>query len=366
MENNTANDLLIKGRDRGIECLRGIAIILMVAGHVIGSDQTNGLKIDEDSELRYFYYLFEYLRMPLFTVISGFVYAMKPLTPGREKIFLERKVSRLLVPFFFAATFFCFFQAITPGTNAHLTMHEFWKPFVFPYAQFWFVQGMFVVFVLVAYMERHKMMNSIINWLLLFFCSLVLFLSDIVSITFFSIDRVPFLLMFFLLGLGMKRFYRQLFHNKALLAALSIVFALSFGYQQFIYHKGYEDADFMVAGLTVLVGISGAFTLIRVRFNNKPLAWLGNYSYEIFLYHPFGTAGGRILLKLLGVNNISVYFVTSLFLGLSLPIAFRLLCNRAPYLTKLLFGERLSLNKKKSGVPDDKEKETSWQTVPAQ
>lgn len=360
MVNNSSNNLLIQGRDKGIECLRGIAIIFMVAGHVIGSDQTNGLKVDDGSWLRYFYYLFEYLRMPLFTVISGFVYAMKPLSLGQERVFLERKVARLLVPFFFAATFFCVFQAITPGTNAHLSIDEFWKPFVLPYGQFWFVQGMFIVFIVITYIEHNAMMNSIVSWLVVFLFSIVLFLSDIISLPFFSLDRVPFLLVFFLLGLGLRRFYDQLFYNKEFLFGVSAIFFLSFIFQQYIYFEGNWDDALIVKTLTVIVGISGAITLIRMRFNNKSLAWLGGYSYEIFLYHPFGTAGGRISLKLLGVESINIYFVTSLFLGLSLPIVFRLLCNKIPFLTKLLFGERL---KKKKSLPKN---DASWQTVPVQ
>ena len=65
-----------------VETLRGFAIVPVVMGHVIGSASDGGMKVSEDSFLRYLYFTFEYLRMPLFTVISGWVYALRPSSFG--------------------------------------------------------------------------------------------------------------------------------------------------------------------------------------------------------------------------------------------------------------------------------------------
>lgn len=67
-------------RDKHIETLRGIAIFLVVIGHVIGIDAKGGMKVSDDSLLRYLYDLFENMRMPLFTVISGWGYSLHPVT----------------------------------------------------------------------------------------------------------------------------------------------------------------------------------------------------------------------------------------------------------------------------------------------
>ena len=59
------------GKNLSIETLRGIAILLVVAGHVIGSAPDGGMKIDFPHPLRYLYLWIDYIQMPLFTAIAG-------------------------------------------------------------------------------------------------------------------------------------------------------------------------------------------------------------------------------------------------------------------------------------------------------
>jgi peptidoglycan/LPS O-acetylase OafA/YrhL len=70
---------LSRQKDSAIQSLRGLAVILMVCGHVIGSTRANGMQVADRSAWRLFYLALKDLRMPIFTVISGFVYAMRPI-----------------------------------------------------------------------------------------------------------------------------------------------------------------------------------------------------------------------------------------------------------------------------------------------
>ncbi|MBW2464545.1 MAG: acyltransferase, partial [Deltaproteobacteria bacterium] len=91
-------------KDASIETLRGIAILMMVAGHVIGHDVHAGMRVADDSTWRYVYSSFEYVRLPLFTCISGFVYALHPVTAQNFRAFLVGKAHRVLLPLFFVGT----------------------------------------------------------------------------------------------------------------------------------------------------------------------------------------------------------------------------------------------------------------------
>ena len=82
-------------KDQSVETLRGMAIILVVMGHVIGSDNTGGMKVPDDSFLRHLYFTFEYLRMPLFTMISGWVYALHPVSQSNWNDFTIKKIRRI-------------------------------------------------------------------------------------------------------------------------------------------------------------------------------------------------------------------------------------------------------------------------------
>lgn len=68
-------------RDVPIDSLRGVAILLMVAGHVIGADESLGMGVGPHSGWRFGYDLLVDLRMPLFTALSGLVYGLRPLGP---------------------------------------------------------------------------------------------------------------------------------------------------------------------------------------------------------------------------------------------------------------------------------------------
>lgn len=64
-------------KNLSIETLRGIAILLVVIGHVIGSTPDGGMKIDFPHPLRYLYVWIDYIQMPLFTAIAGWVYCIE-------------------------------------------------------------------------------------------------------------------------------------------------------------------------------------------------------------------------------------------------------------------------------------------------
>ena len=66
------------------------------------------------------------------------------------------------------------------------------------------------------------------------------------------------------------------------------------------------------------------------------MVWIGNFSYTIFLFHSFGTSGGRILLKKIGVDNTFLIFLFSLTLGLLLPVVIEKLFDKYN-ITRLLF-----------------------------
>ncbi|WP_157822193.1 acyltransferase family protein [Shewanella sp. Actino-trap-3] len=61
-----------------IDTLRGIACILLVSYHVIGSTPMQGMKISTGL-LREINDLFVYIRMPLFAFISGVLYGFRPI-----------------------------------------------------------------------------------------------------------------------------------------------------------------------------------------------------------------------------------------------------------------------------------------------
>jgi glucan biosynthesis protein C len=339
-------------KDLNMETLRGLAILLMVLGHVIGYSSEMGLKVKDDSPWRFVYYVLQYIRMPLFTVISGYVYAYKPLARfSSTRHFLGRKINRLLIPLVVVATLFFIVQYITPGTNAKVYIGDIWQIYFFPYGHFWFLQGMMVVFLIITALERTKLLNSLRSAAIVLAISAAIFLTDQPHIKFFSLNEVPFLLTFFILGLSLKRFYDAFFVKRTLIVS-AVVFCTAMVYQLSIFNTGISAL--LNNTLTVLVGATSCILLIRYAIKNYRLIWLGNFSYGIYLFHVFGTAAARMILLKAHITNNFIHVIGGLALGIGLPIILQLVIPRNSILALMFFGEKVDLKKSKAErVTDD-------------
>jgi glucans biosynthesis protein C len=307
-------------RDPSVETLRGLAVALMVAGHVIGSRGDLGMRVADDSGYRYFVEALIFLRMPLFTVISGFVYDMRPVRPGAARMFLAGKTRRLLVPFVTIATLQFAAKSVVPGVNDRVELSEWWRIYVFPFDHFWFVQALALTFFAVAWLDSRGSMRSLRGFLWVFAVALALHLYLPTFTTLFALPLAVYLLPYFLLGVGMHRFSSAFAHPAVTRIAL-LGFAIAFAMHQLsllgIWHHRFEQSS---PGALVIGGC-GCLLLLRARVTWIPLAWLGSYAYTIYLLHVFPAAASRIALLRSGADHHALVFASGMVAGLLVPIA---------------------------------------------
>jgi peptidoglycan/LPS O-acetylase OafA/YrhL len=309
----------VREKDIAIETIRGLAIILMVASHVIGDLPDTGMRVANDSIYRYLYKSTVYVRMPLFIAIAGFVYALRPIAVGGAAEFLRKKVRVILVPFVTAATIQYALRASVPGINRPMEWHEIWRVYVFPFDQFWFSQVMFSIFLVATVAERMHLLSDVRRWSLALAVTVVLAFFP-PSISFFSLNLLPMMLPMFVLGCGFCRFAPKL-SGASVAAAAVAVFSASLAVQQLTWFGLIAPGGMAQLGAAVLEGLSFSALLIRFRRPVPWLATLGAYSYTIYLYHVFGTAGVRMLLHRMGVDHEAVHFAFGLAGGLMFPVA---------------------------------------------
>lgn len=328
-------------RDEGIECLRGVAIILVVMGHVVGGTPEYGLKLPEQSTYRYFFHdWFAHIRMPLFTVISGYVYAMRPITTmGHVPRFVVRKCRRLLIPFFIAAVAFFLSQSLVAGLGIKEILPSIWTVFFHSHIVYWFIQGVFLTFIIVAILEGLRLLDRFRSWAVVFLLAIALYYSDLDLPDWFALNRVPFLLAFFLLGLGLKRFDPYLLGSKRFIRMVCISFLVLFVIEQYAYFSYAYIPPYVARLFTIMIGSTATFLLITYRFKNRLLSTIGNYSYEIFLYHVFGIVIMRLMLQAAGIYHPAIHLPFQLLLGLSLPLAIKWLVAKSPKINLIVFGD---------------------------
>jgi glucans biosynthesis protein C len=309
-----------KQKDQSIETLRGIAIILMVAGHVIGHNSSTGMKVDGDSVFRYFYYSFQYLRMPLFTVISGYVYSLRPVESGKLLSFFKGKSNRILVPMISVGIVQYLFRVFVPDINKSMELKDIWRILFFSFDQFWFLQSIFLVFIVAALLDVNKAMSSLKKWIIVSLAAFGIYIFvPALDTTFFSINGFFRLLPFFILGCGIKRFEQQIF-NKATIITGLVILIITITIQQLIWFLYFELNTLPEKILSSVIAVTGISLLFKIRKENKFLARLGYYAFGIYLLHVFGTAGSRWGLIKLGEAPDIVTFFVGLAAGLGGPV----------------------------------------------
>ncbi len=327
-----------QGKDLSVETLRGLAIILMVMGHVIGSKADGGLRVPDDSWYRYFYQALGPLRMPLFTVISGYVYACRPVVMERASVFLAGKARRLLLPLVSVSTVQYVFSALGPGASRPQELSGIWRIYLFSYDQFWFLQAITLVFLSVFAMELTGMLKNKWGWTACLGIGVVLYVSG-PGVGFFSINGWGRLLVFFILGVGLRRF-DALSRGRLLLGIGAAVLAVSMIYYQSAL-LGRITAEVWMPWLKLGCGLAGTFVLFRLRFTYKPLAWMGGFAFTIYLLHSFGVVASRLLGKqVLGLDQRAFLFGLCLALGLALPILGHLVLARYTLTRRVFLGLR--------------------------
>lgn len=180
------------------------------------------------------------------------------------------------------------------------------------------------------------------GWLIILTFSTVILLNrdHVIPVeypNYLSYKGAIYLFPFFVLGIGLVRF-RFLFQKKFFVFIITVVLVITYTIQQLAW---FDIIDFHVTenNLTgLLIGITGTVLLFNLNWQSKRLVWLGAYSYSIFLFHAFGTAGGRIILKFAGVNSVVFIFTISLACGLLLPVLAHKMLNKSNWTSFFFLG----------------------------
>lgn len=333
-----------KVKNYEIESLRGLAILLMVAGHVIGSGPDRGMQVPDSSVWHFYFVALEDIRMPLFTVLSGFVYAYRPLssTAGYPRM-VKGKARRLLVPLLTVGTLLFATQALLPGTNSKPFLGDFWRIYIWGIEHLWFVQAIFLIFLLVGILDAYHRLDSVRNWAIAFTASAVafVFLAAPSGWNIFSVNGAIRLLPFFLLGYALHRFPPR--RPRPLLIGGLAVFAVAFTIRM-VELAGVlpEISGAPDKALAFAIGTTACGTLMLARryIYLKPLAVLGPFAFGVYLLHVFGSAGMRMALEKVGIETPTIVFAACMVAAVGLPILFEVTFGRVPWISWAVLGQK--------------------------
>jgi fucose 4-O-acetylase-like acetyltransferase len=129
-----------------INTLRGLACLLVVLTHatievrIYSAGSVPGVALFNDFT--------KFVRIPLFTFLSGYVYACRPLVGSDRWTYLRKKSRRLLLPMLFVSLITILARSVVqPGPAAQFLPFLWAAEIIEPSFQLWFVEALFVIFI---------------------------------------------------------------------------------------------------------------------------------------------------------------------------------------------------------------------------
>ncbi|MEM1107898.1 MAG: acyltransferase [Planctomycetota bacterium] len=352
----TKTSARVKAKDESIETLRGIAILLVVVGHVAIEMLRLGL-LGRDALLIHFTESLSSIRMPLFTVISGYVYALRPVRSGSEGKFIRGKLRRLVLPLVSVGLITAFyFDYRADGILLNEISGRLFEIFVLHAGHVWYLKALLWIILLIMVLDSSGAIDRMVPW------GVVLGLTALASmaiagdhrdlIAFMAMGNAIYIAPFFVLGLGLRRFQRELQQRWLVWLALGVL-VVGFAYQQvtMTWPVQVEPASLNAATWSpwtyadklfiVALGFAGTLLLFLFRRPLPGMAFLGRYAYPIFLFHTISYyAGYLVCTKGLGIDQPVGVFVLMLIGGLFLPIAVYFVATQNRWTRRLLLGAR--------------------------
>jgi peptidoglycan/LPS O-acetylase OafA/YrhL len=233
-----------------------------------------------------------------------------------------------LVPMVSAGTILIVVQSLTPGVN---NVHS-GIPFVWPVAHLWFVQAIFLIFILVACGDRRRALErgSSLGLAFTVACMAYLFVPPVQV---FAIGGATYLLPFFILGLAIGRLPQSFAALHSPIAQTAMVILVIFALLTSDLSGDRHTTLYLVVGIALCSLAAG------IGVHSKGLIFLAKYSFSIYLFHVFFTAGSRIFLERAGVSNLTAHVATGILAGVAGPILVQVWLARQPLASLLLLGK---------------------------
>lgn len=312
-----------KSRIFEIDRAKGLAILLVVIGHVEGRTPLHGA--DWYGVLKQWIYLFH---MPFFMFLSGFImeYTYKPVTTASGYFkFVRGKFMRLMPAFFAVAALIVIGKSLaTHLIHVDNVPQGIWsglldivvRPVYSSASALWYIYVLFIYYLLFPVVKR---ISGGAPWLLLAIGVIAyVFHAELTSLV--ALNRVAEYALFLMIGVVLARHFDALARglDKFGWAALGLFIVLSLFHPLLAYPK-------LVLGLASIPALMFLIRLPVIRDSEVLLTW-GKYVFVIYLFNTLfiGLVKG-IGLKVLpwdGVNFL-LYFPILTAAGMLLPIALK-------------------------------------------
>ena len=305
--------------------IRGVAISLVVVGHIIGYDQDYGMRKLYDSDLGLIGAIGDAvntIHMTTFFIVSGIATAMFSRPVSHFQKFFTGKILRLFIPLACWAPPFFIFQSLAKGRSIDLLSVV--NSVIYPYEIFWFLHALIFAITVRYLFEKFRLSNA-----LYFGFSAVLTLLSLHE-RFKPFDVYLYWNGFFALGIVSVGLIYQLeafLQNKKtsvlLLSAIGCSFVVAI-VSHFLPTSIYYNVPRLINGIPgfLLFYITCALSQrLLQKSAHAAIHYIGAMSLIIYLFHGYFTRFSSIILaKLPGQVPPLGYLLILSILGIGGPL----------------------------------------------
>lgn len=270
-----------------IDYAKGLAILLVVSGHVIYHCIFNRDAIASSYNLELFYVL-QLIEMPLFMFLSGLVVRTRYQNGKNTLIDCYRKFRVLLVPFIFVGLTFTLFQGYSLD---NFFLHSMKRGY-------WYLQALFDLYLIHYFFQgivnllprKFQMMSDIVLFFILSFLSVIFkeWVGDVNVLVILGMDKVVMYFPIFYSAVLINKYELQKYifgSEKIHFISLFILFTLGI----------LAIWDIKVKGKDYIMMLFGIITILCTlyKYNNKKgvvanfVCYIGRKTLDIYIFHFF-------------------------------------------------------------------------------
>jgi fucose 4-O-acetylase-like acetyltransferase len=335
----------MKERNMSLDAMKGFAILLVMIGHIIS--------LNEISDL-YLYHIIEAVQMPIFMMLNGYICGFKlPVENSTQwRNVISKRAVAYVVPFF---TWLLLKQWDNLIEGFKNTMFQLDRGL-------WFLMTLFILNVVLYtvqllstnFRKKGKIKGFFALIIMVGMATGIFAVQYIFHISFLSPELTLKYISPFIIGY-LIRVYKDDLAKRSNTKLQFIIFIISIVI--FIYLCVRNDVQsvnlFHTFIIPIIEGLIGCYIIFYLFLKSQEniikekLAWLGQYTLEIYVIHfHFATIlnRGKLDFGLYSING--VLFVASSFIVMSvITAAFIYLAKQVPITNFLLFGKKKSRHK---------------------
>ena len=323
----------MKKRDIGIDCLKGFATLLVVLGHIIDGYKNAGEFPDKMGLMSAGYKIIYAFHMPLFFMISGYVFQMAYFKDGKAKPGLKYQKLNIVVLFFEFGILFGLFKVLCGRfTNADVTLLDVALIWLKPISPYWYLYLLFFYYIIFSSsLFQAKRSSAVIGAV----CLILSLLSSLIPSqigAYFEIKHFLYHLTFFWFGIMLQRGEFNKFKSLSVgiagaVIAVVLMIALRNKASSYQYIPG---ANIIIAyGISLfLYDIFHTFFNKEAALRTNALSFIGRYSLEIYVLHCIFTAGNRVILPKMHIHGFWLSIVCNMVISTAVPIIIALVCKK--------------------------------------